>query len=84
MRAGELTGGLTEAEQALVAYVRKVAVDPRKIEQADVDELKRHGWGNPEIVEALSMALLSAFTNTLAQAMRFEDDLGPMNFEGYF
>lgn len=84
MRSGELTGGLTEAELALVRYVRKVAAGPSKVEQADVDELIRHGWDSAAIVEALSTALLSAFTNTLAQSMHFEEDLKPMGFEGYF
>ena len=84
MRSGDFAEGLTPAEHALVKYARKVAAGPPKITQADIDELKQHGWGNEEIVEALSITLMSAFTNTLAQAMHFEDDLEPLGMEGYF
>lgn len=84
MRSGDFAEGLTPAEHALVRYVRKVAAGPPKITQADIDELKSHGWDNQEIVEALAMSLLSAFTNTLAQAMHFEDDLEPLGMKGYF
>ncbi len=84
MRAGKATESISEAERALVKYVRKVAANPKSIEAADIEVLRKHGWSNAEIVEALAMACLGGFTNTLAQAMRFEDDLVPMGFDGYF
>lgn len=84
MRSGEEHDALPENEHALVRYVRKVVADPSSISADDIAELKRHGWGNAEIVEALCMACLSGFTNTLAMAMKFDDDLVPMNFTGYF
>ncbi len=84
MRSGDTHHALPEGEHALVRYVRKVVGDPASITAADITELKGHGWDNAEIVEALAMACLSGFTNTLALAMKFEDDLVPMNFSGYF
>lgn len=84
MRSGDFAEDLTAAEHALVKYARKVAAGPPKITQADIDDLKQHGWSNQEIVETLAIVLMSAFTNTLAQSMHFEDDLERLGMEGYF
>lgn len=84
MRGGEDVAWMTGAELALVTYVRKVTADPTSVEPADIQILRDHGWDNAEIVEALSMALLAAFTNTLAMAMRFDEDIAPLGLSGYF
>ena len=75
IRSGQDVPDLSERERALVRFVRKVARDPRSITESDVGALKAHGVANAEIVEALSMALLSAFTNTLALTFNFDEDL---------
>jgi alkylhydroperoxidase family enzyme len=84
MRTGELVDDLSEPERALVQYAIKVTDAPAKITAADIQMLREHGWGNAEIVEALTCVLMAAFTNTLALSMHFEEDLEPMGFEGYF
>jgi hypothetical protein len=34
-----------------------------------------NGWSDPEIVEALTINMISAFTNTMAMALHLEDDV---------
>ena len=75
IRSGQDVPHLSERERALVRFVRKVARDPRAITESDVGTLRTQGLSSAEIVEALSMALLSAFTNTLALTLNFDDDL---------
>ena len=75
IRSGQDVPGLSDRERVLIRFVRAVARDPRSITEGDIAALKAEGVANAEIVEALSMALLSAFTNTLALTLKFEDDL---------
>lgn len=75
IRSGQDVPQLTDRDRALIRFVRKVARDPRSITESDIGALKAEGVASAEIVEALSMALLSAFTNTLALTLKFEDDL---------
>jgi uncharacterized peroxidase-related enzyme len=84
MRAGGQHDGWTSAETALVKVVRAAASDPRSVTQPDIDALRAAGWSDDEIVEALVMASHSAWTTTVAQALRLEDDLGTPEFAGYF
>ena len=43
------------------------------------------GLGNGEIVEALSIVMLSAFTNTMAMTLKLDEDLERFGMrEGYF
>jgi uncharacterized peroxidase-related enzyme len=84
MRSGGQHDGWTSAETALVRVVRAAASDPRSVTQPDIDALRAAGWSDDEIVEALVMASHSAWTTTVAQALRLEDDLGTPEFGGYF
>jgi uncharacterized peroxidase-related enzyme len=71
------------ALEALVANVRDIsppkardiivfglncARDPQSLTDADFVSLREHGLGNAEIMEAISMAALAVYANTIADA----------------
>ena len=74
-RAGGDVPGLSGKERALVLFARKVTEDPRQVDASDIDALRAAGVDTAEIVEALSMVMCAAFTNTLALTLKFEEDL---------
>jgi uncharacterized peroxidase-related enzyme len=84
MRAGGEQDGWTPAETALVRLVRTAAADPGSVTPGGIDTVRDAGWSDDEVVEALVMASHSAWTTTVAQALRLEDDLGTPEFSGYF
>ena len=84
VRSGQEAPALSDRERALIRFVRKVAENPRSIDESDIRALKAEELDNAEIVEALSMALLSAFTNTLALTLKFEDDLERLGMRGEY
>jgi uncharacterized peroxidase-related enzyme len=75
LRDGELVEQLNDAELALVAFMRKLCQEPYKTVDADIQNLRVNGWSDPEIVEALTINMISAFTNTMAMALHLEDDV---------
>jgi alkylhydroperoxidase family enzyme len=75
LREGRDVPGLTPKERALIRFARRVAVNPRQIGADDIAELRSVGLSNAEIVEAVSIVMLSAFTNTLANTFKFDEDL---------
>ena len=84
VRAGEAANGWTQKDLALIAYVRKIAVDPADTVANDIEALRDHGWTDAEITEATAMAAHSVWTTTIAQAFHLEFDLVGPDFEGYF
>jgi alkylhydroperoxidase family enzyme len=75
IREGREVPGFTPKEMALVKFARLAAANPRQIAADDVSELKKVGLSNAEIVEAVSIVMLSAFTNTLANTFKLDEDL---------
>ncbi len=43
---------LTDKEKAMLHFVLKIMFEPEKIEEADVDALRKMGWSDKEIFEA--------------------------------
>jgi len=85
LRGGAGGHGLTDQEETLVRFARKVAANPRSAAPADIEALRAVGLGNGEIVEALSIVMLSAFTNTMAMTLKLDEDLERFGMrEGYF
>ena len=74
-RAGENAPDLTEKERALIRFARKATEDPRQVDAGDISALRSVGVDNAEIIEALTMVMCAAFTNTLALTLKFEGDL---------
>jgi uncharacterized peroxidase-related enzyme len=75
LRDGEPIEQLGDAELALVAFMRKLCHEPHKTVDADIRNLRMNGWSDAEIVEALTINMISAFTNTMAMALHLEDDV---------
>jgi alkylhydroperoxidase family enzyme len=74
-RAGEPVDKLTAQQQALVRFARRVSERPRQIDAQDVVALRAVGLDDAMIVEALSVCMMAAWTNTLADALKFDQDL---------
>ncbi len=84
LREGKEAPGADKKQLALIRFGRKVAADPAQITDQDIRELKEHGLDNSEIVEALSVVMLSALTNTFASALNIEEDVEPAVRREYF
>ncbi len=84
LRAGEEVPGVDPKELALIRFGRKVAKDPTQISDADIQTLRKKGLEEVEIVEAVSVVMLSALTNTFASVFKIEDDVEPAVRSEYF
>jgi uncharacterized peroxidase-related enzyme len=85
MRTGAETEGLDPDERALVVLAKKVADDSQPVTDDDIAAARRHGWSDDEILEAITAAAQSMWTNTIAQSLHLEDDVTPENgFDEYF
>ena len=84
LREGKEAPGADKKQLALIRFGRKVAADPAQITEEDIRGLKEHGLEDSEIVEALSVVMLSALTNTFASALNIEEDVEPAVRREYF
>ena len=64
---------MTPAERALLDYVTKVTHAAYKTTHEDVQQLRDHGWTDPQIAEAVYITALFAFFNRVADAFGLED-----------
>jgi alkylhydroperoxidase family enzyme len=64
--------GLTEAELALLGYVKKVTEAAYRTTAEDVQSLRQHGWTEPQIAEAVYVTAMFAFFNRVADAFGIE------------
>jgi uncharacterized peroxidase-related enzyme len=64
------TAGLPPEEVAMLAYAEKLTLDAGSITAEDVDELRRHGFSDEEIID---IALTAAYRNMQS---RLYDALG--------
>ena len=60
--------GLSPAERALLDYVTKVTEAAYRTTNEDVQNLRDHGWTEPQIAEAVYIAAMFAFFNRVADA----------------
>ncbi|MFC5861404.1 carboxymuconolactone decarboxylase family protein [Acidicapsa dinghuensis] len=59
---------LTGAERALLDYVAKVTEAAYRTTPEDVQNLRDHGWTEPQIAEAVYITAMFAFFNRVADA----------------
>jgi len=59
---------LTAAERALLEYVAKVTEAAYRTTAEDVQNLRDHGWIEPQIAEAVYITAMFAFFNRVADA----------------
>ena len=60
--------GLTEAERALLHYVELITNAAYRSTAEDVERLRKHGWTEEQISEAVYVTALFAFFNRVADA----------------
>jgi alkylhydroperoxidase family enzyme len=60
--------GLSLAERALLDYVTKVTEAAYRTTNEDVQDLRDHGWTEPQIAEAVYITAMFAFFNRVADA----------------
>lgn len=58
----------------IVRFAIKVAVDPKRLEDSDYATVRRHGVSDAELTEIVSMAALTVYANTIAEALKIEVD----------
>jgi uncharacterized peroxidase-related enzyme len=81
IRSGGGDNDLTEKQKALITFARRVAEDPKRIGEKDINELRELGLDDAQIVEAIAVIAMSAFTNTFADTLNLADDFGLMGVE---
>jgi alkylhydroperoxidase family enzyme len=59
---------LSAAERALLDYVTKVTEAAPRTTEEDVQNLRNHGWTEPQIAEAVYITAMFAFFNRVADA----------------
>jgi alkylhydroperoxidase family enzyme len=57
------TSPLPDAEKALLAYVDKLNLNPGRIDARDVEQVKRAGWSDEAIYDAVTVCALFNFYN---------------------
>jgi alkylhydroperoxidase family enzyme len=60
--------GLTPAERVLLEYASKVNEAAYRTTDEDVQQLRDHGWTEPQIAEAVYIIAMFAFFNRVADA----------------
>ncbi len=69
IREGRLDApALTDQEQALLAFARKVNRESSAIGRADVESLCNQGWNEDQVAEAIHVAALFATFNRVANS----------------
>lgn len=64
----------SEADQALLSFARKVAAAPYKTVEGDIESLRRAGFDERTIIEALTVVSLSGWMNGYALALGLDQN----------
>lgn len=62
--------GRSDAETCLLTWARKMATVPYKAVGEDVERLHSAGWGDQDIVEALTVVSLSGYMSVMSLALK--------------
>src|SRR5262249_638198 len=67
---------LTDRQKAMLGFAVKLAVPPADVPEADLDELRRHGFDDEDVWDIGAITALFALSNRMAHlaAMRPNDD----------
>ena len=58
----------------MILFGLKCSRNPQSISEADYEKLRRHGLGQPEILELIAMSGLAVYANIMADATGMEAD----------
>lgn len=81
IREGGEDDTLSATQKLLIGFARKVAEDPKKVLKRDIDDLRSAGLSDAQVVEAIAVVAMSAFTNTFADTLDLADDFAMMGVE---
>lgn len=82
LAGGENDAALTPAEVALMVYADKIARDAGSVTEADVDELRRHGLSDAEIVDIAAAAAARCYFSKVLDALGAEPDAVYLDLPG--
>src|SRR6266496_376099 len=68
---------LSEADRALLDFALKLGKRPETFGSEDIDSLRRHGFADKQILEAIVMTALTDFLNTLQMGLGTTPDFAP-------
>ena len=73
------TAGLGEADRALLAFAEKLTREPWAATRNDLGELRRHGFGDEEILDAVQVISYFNYINRIADGLGvdLEDFMAP-------
>jgi RNA polymerase sigma-70 factor (ECF subfamily) len=60
---------LPEADKALLDFALRLAVQPSRFGRPDIDAIRRHGFTEEQVLEAVVMTALTNFLNTLQMGL---------------
>ncbi|MDX1459656.1 MAG: hypothetical protein R3348_01200 [Xanthomonadales bacterium] len=71
---GEGGAELSQADQSIASYARKIARDASSVSQEDIDDLRSHGLSDAEIFDIAAAAAGRAFFTKLLDALGVQPD----------
>ena len=84
LAAGVTDETITEAEEVVIAFARKIARDASSIEQADVDALKAQGYSDAEVFDIATTVAGRSFLTKILDALGVATDVTAMDMsEGF-
>ncbi|MCE2514710.1 MAG: peroxidase [Acidobacteria bacterium] len=71
--------GLGEADRALLAFADKLTREPSASTESDLAELRRHGFGDEELLDAVQIISYFNYINRIADGLGvdLEDFMAP-------
>ena len=73
------TAPLSDKDRALYSFIRKMVADSTSIGQADVDVVRKAGWSDEAIYDAITVCSLFQFYNNWIDATGV-GDMSPMAY----
>jgi len=67
--ADHRSAGIPETDKALLDFAETLTRRPDRISREDIDLLRGHGFGDPQILEAVQVVALAVFLNSLAAGL---------------
>lgn len=74
MARGETPASLSAGEAAMMVFVRQVARDASAVTEADIQQLKQHGFTDAEIFDVAAAAAARAFWTKVIESLGVEAD----------
>jgi len=70
------TADLSEADAGLCAYAEKLTLHPARMEEADVIDLRRLGFGDADVHHAIQVVSYFNYINRIADAVHVDLEEG--------